>query len=57
MEAAWIAARHWDVKLGVLAEGAAADIGLMDYHPPTTIDEAEAAAKSPELSKKLWQRF
>ncbi|MBI5208514.1 MAG: putative aminohydrolase SsnA [Elusimicrobia bacterium] len=90
-----IAARHWGVKLGVLEEGAAADIALMDYHPPTTfdegtflghvifglsqsfvdatiasgkvlmenkrltidIDEAEVAAKSLELSKKLWQRF
>ncbi|MBI4677014.1 MAG: putative aminohydrolase SsnA [Elusimicrobia bacterium] len=90
-----IADRHWGVKLGVLEEGAAADIVLMDYHPPTPfdegtvlghvifglsqssvdttiasgkvlmegkrlklgIDEAEAAAKSLELSKKLWQRF
>ncbi|MFA6028220.1 MAG: putative aminohydrolase SsnA [Elusimicrobiota bacterium] len=30
-----IANRYWGVPLGVLKEGAAADIVLVDYHPPT----------------------
>lgn len=34
-----IANRYWGTKLGVLEEGAAADIVLMDYHPPTPFDE------------------
>ncbi|MBI5883195.1 MAG: putative aminohydrolase SsnA [Elusimicrobia bacterium] len=90
-----IANRHWGVKLGVIEEGAGADLAIMDYHPPTQfdettvlghmifglsqsfvdstiasgrvlmegkklcldLDEAAIAAKSMELSKKLWQRF
>ncbi len=90
-----IANQYWKTPVGVLAEGAAADIVLMDYYPPTPfdettflghlgfgisqsfvdttiaggrvlmehkrltidIDEEEIAAKSLELSKKLWDRF
>jgi cytosine/adenosine deaminase-related metal-dependent hydrolase len=90
-----IANRYWDQKVGVLQEGGAADVILMDYFPPTPfdestflghlgfglaqtfvdtticggkvlmenkklkidVDEAEIAAKSLELSKKLWARF
>ncbi|MFH2204372.1 MAG: putative aminohydrolase SsnA [Elusimicrobiota bacterium] len=90
-----IAGRYWDCGLGVLAEGNAADIILMDYYPPTPfdgntflghlvfglsqsfvdttiaggkvlmqnkqlkidVDEEEIAAKSLELSTKLWDRF
>ena len=90
-----IANRYWDPKIGVLKEGAAADIVLMDYYPPTPfdentilghfifglsqsfvdttiaggkvlmqgkklmidLDEERIAAKSMELSKKLWARF
>jgi cytosine/adenosine deaminase-related metal-dependent hydrolase len=90
-----IANRYWDPKVGVLAEGCAADIVLMDYYPPTPldentflghlgfglaqsfvdtticggkvlmegkqlrigVDEEAAAAKSLELSRKLWERF
>jgi putative selenium metabolism protein SsnA len=35
-----IANRYWDPKIGVLAEGYAADIILMDYWPPTPFDES-----------------
>ncbi|HPC82555.1 MAG TPA: putative aminohydrolase SsnA [Thermoanaerobaculaceae bacterium] len=35
-----IAGRHWRVPLGVLAPGAAADVVLVDYHPPTPLDES-----------------
>ena len=90
-----IANRYWDPKVGVLKEGYAADVILMDYWPPTPfdnntflghlgfglsqsfvdtticggkvlmegkklkigLDEEEIAAKSRELSQKLWQRF
>ncbi|MBI5240572.1 MAG: putative aminohydrolase SsnA [Elusimicrobia bacterium] len=90
-----IANRYWDPKVGVLQEGFAADVILMDYWPPTPfdentflghlgfgisqsfvdtticggkvlmenkelkigLDEEEVAAKSRELSKKLWARF
>jgi cytosine/adenosine deaminase-related metal-dependent hydrolase len=90
-----IANRYWDPKVGVLQEGFAADVVLMDYWPPTPfdentflghlgfglsqsfvdtticggkvlmenkklkigLDEEEIAAKSRELSKKLWARF
>jgi putative selenium metabolism protein SsnA len=90
-----IANRYWGGKLGELKEGNFADIVLIDYRPPTPldektflghlcfgisqssvdttiasgrvlmekkrlkldIDEAGAAAKSLELSKKLWDRF
>lgn len=34
-----IARRYWGVPLGVLAPGAAADVVLVDYHPPTPLDE------------------
>lgn len=34
-----IANRYWDPKVGVLAEGCAADVVLMDYYPPTPLDE------------------
>ncbi|MFH1726616.1 MAG: amidohydrolase family protein [Elusimicrobiota bacterium] len=33
-----IANRYWDPKVGVLKEGYAADIILMDYYPPTPFD-------------------
>jgi len=33
-----IANRYWDPGVGVLKEGFAADIILMDYHPPTPFD-------------------
>jgi cytosine/adenosine deaminase-related metal-dependent hydrolase len=90
-----IANRYWDPKVGVLKEGYAADVILMDYWPPTPfdentflghlgfglsqsfvdtticggqvlmegkklkigLDEEEIAAKSRELSEKLWARF
>ena len=90
-----IANRYWNPKVGVLKEGHAADIILMDYYPPTPfdentflghlgfglsqsfvdtticggkvlmegkrlkigVDEEEVAAKSLELSRKLWERF
>jgi len=90
-----IANRYWDPKVGVLKEGYAADVILMDYWPPTPfdentflghlgfglsqsfvdtticggkvlmegkklkigLDEEEVAAKSRELSQKLWARF
>jgi len=90
-----IANRYWNPGVGVLKEGFAADIILMDYYPPTPfdgntflghmvfgfsqsfvdttiaggkvlmenkklcidVDEEEAAAKSMELSEKLWERF
>ena len=35
-----IANRYWDPKIGVLAEGCAADVILMDYWPPTPFDES-----------------
>jgi putative selenium metabolism protein SsnA len=35
-----IANRYWEPKIGVLAEGYAADIVLMDYFPPTPFDES-----------------
>ncbi len=34
-----IAARYWNVPLGTIEENAAADIVLMDYYPPTPLDE------------------
>ncbi|HPW55097.1 MAG: putative aminohydrolase SsnA [Thermoanaerobaculaceae bacterium] len=34
-----IASRYWQVPLGVLAPGAAADVVLVDYQPPTPLDE------------------
>ncbi|HAM37056.1 MAG TPA: putative aminohydrolase SsnA [Elusimicrobia bacterium] len=34
-----IANRYWDPKVGVLQEGFAADIVLMDYYPPTPLNE------------------
>jgi cytosine/adenosine deaminase-related metal-dependent hydrolase len=34
-----IANRYWEPKVGVLAEGYAADFVLMDYRPPTPFDE------------------
>jgi putative selenium metabolism protein SsnA len=90
-----IANRYWDPKVGVLKEGYAADVILMDYWPTTPfeentflghlgfglsqsfvdtticggkvlmegkklkidLDEEEVAAKSRELSRKLWARF
>ncbi|MFA5141001.1 MAG: putative aminohydrolase SsnA [Elusimicrobiota bacterium] len=33
-----IADRYWETKVGVLKEGCAADIILMDYYPPTPFD-------------------
>lgn len=35
-----VASRYWRVPLGVLAPGAAADVVLIDYHPPTPLDES-----------------
>jgi cytosine/adenosine deaminase-related metal-dependent hydrolase len=32
-----IASQIWDVPLGELREGAAADIAIVDYHPPTPL--------------------
>jgi len=90
-----IASSQWGLDIGVLKAGAAADIILMDYYPPTPftsetflghlgfglsqsfvdttiasgrvlmenkklcidLDEEEVAAKSLELSRKLWERF
>lgn len=34
-----IANRYWETKTGELKEGCAADIILMDYHPPTPFNE------------------
>lgn len=34
-----IAGRYWDLGLGTLSEGNAADIILIDYYPPTTLNE------------------
>jgi cytosine/adenosine deaminase-related metal-dependent hydrolase len=34
-----IANRYWDCGLGELRPGAAADIILIDYHPPTPLEE------------------
>jgi cytosine/adenosine deaminase-related metal-dependent hydrolase len=34
-----IANRHWEPKLGELREGWAADIVIVDYDPPTPLDE------------------
>jgi len=34
-----IANRYWDVPVGALKEGWAADVILIDYHPPTPFDE------------------
>lgn len=34
-----IAARFWDIPLGVLREGGAGDIVLVDYYPPTPLNE------------------
>lgn len=34
-----IAARYWNVPLGTIEENAAADIVLIDYYPPTPLDE------------------
>ncbi len=33
-----IANRYWDGKLGMIAEGKAADLVLIDYYPPTPLD-------------------
>jgi putative selenium metabolism protein SsnA len=33
-----IANRYWDNKLGVITEGGAADLILVDYYPPTPLD-------------------
>jgi cytosine/adenosine deaminase-related metal-dependent hydrolase len=90
-----LASRMWGFPLGTLQEGAAADIILVDYHPPTPlnsntvlghliygisqatvdtticagrvlmedkrlcidVDEAALAARSRELTVKLWDRF
>jgi putative selenium metabolism protein SsnA len=90
-----LASQLWGFPLGTLAEGAAADVILVDYHPPTPldgnsalghlifgisqavvdtticggkvlmagkqlrigVDEAELAARSRELSARLWERF
>lgn len=35
-----IANRYWNPNIGVLKEGYAADIVLLDYHPPTVLDES-----------------
>ncbi len=35
-----IAARQWDLPLGVIDVGAAADLAVLDYHPPTALDAA-----------------
>lgn len=37
---AFIANRYWDNQLGVIAEGRAADLVLIDYHPPTPLDNS-----------------
>jgi cytosine/adenosine deaminase-related metal-dependent hydrolase len=37
-----LATRLWGTSLGTLAEGAAADIILVDYHPPTPLDDGSA---------------
>ncbi len=34
-----LASRLWGFPLGTLAEGAAADVILVDYHPPTPLDD------------------
>ena len=34
-----IAGRYWDLGLGVLAEGNAADVILIDYYPPTPLND------------------
>lgn len=34
-----IAGRYWDNGIGVLKEGAAADVIMMEYYPPTPFDE------------------
>jgi putative selenium metabolism protein SsnA len=34
-----IANRYWDNQLGMIEEGKAADLVLMDYYPPTPLDE------------------
>ncbi|MFA5010373.1 MAG: putative aminohydrolase SsnA [Ignavibacteria bacterium] len=34
-----IAARYWNIPLGAIEENAAADIVLIDYYPPTPLDE------------------
>lgn len=90
-----IANRYWGSKLGEIKEGNYADLVLIDYLPPTPldestflghlcfglsqssvdttiasgrvlmerkklklgIDEAEVAARSRQLAKKLWSRF
>lgn len=36
------ASRHFNVRLGEISEGAAADIVLIDYFPPTRLDENTA---------------
>jgi len=35
-----IANKYWNVPLGAIEEGAAADIILIDYYPPTPLDES-----------------
>ena len=90
-----LASQLWGFPLGTLAEGAAADVILVDYLPPTPLDdttvlghlvfgisqatvdtticggrilmagkqlqidedEAELAARSRELARRLWERF
>jgi len=90
-----LASRIWGFPIGTLEEGAAADVILVDYHPPTPlddstalghlvfglsqatvdtticggrilmegrrlqieVDEADLAARSRELTRRLWERF
>ena len=35
-----IADRYWNTPLGKIEEGAAGDIVLIDYNPPTPLDES-----------------
>ncbi len=35
-----IANKYWNVPLGAIEEGAAADVILIDYYPPTPLDES-----------------
>ncbi len=37
-----LASRLWGFPVGTLAEGAAADVILVDYHPPTPFDDGTA---------------
>lgn len=38
-----IANKYWNVPLGAIEEGAAADVILIDYYPPTPLDESTYA--------------